>query len=174
MPRLREISPTEHFVRVCAHNMKVRGYISTGTKQVHLSLAISGMIMILFAKPSGRYGLPLSGSVQALAVPDHRLAALQSFLYVALVLRSAEDHDLRLPNQLAARLRLLIKKLQIGFLRGLLPPHADTFLLHRFRLNKHKAPLQQPIHCIAKGNLMMIQIVGHHNTGLTQLRPPVV
>ena len=143
------------------HDMKIRRHIGTGTQQIHRCFAVSCMIFKFLYQTTGRHCFPLPRLVQALAVTDDRQAGAQSGRHISLIIASAEQHDLTFHDQLPALFGLFIKILYIRKFSLLIPAHLYPFLLHRLCLYKAEAFPQDTVKRIAKGNLMMIDVVGY-------------
>ena len=155
--------------------MKIRSHIGPCAQQPYGPFPVPGMVMVLLPKPPGRNGFPLSLLVQALTDTDHRLAGLQPFLYIALLIRTPEQYHILVQNQLPAGPGLLIVPAHIPWSLLLMPSHTDPLILHGLCLHKSKAALQKPVHGIAERNLMMIDVIGYkgYSTGFSHIFPPV-
>ena len=179
LPGLREIPEAQHFLRIGMNDPQVAGHIGSRTQEIHRCLAVSGVVFILLQQSSGRDGFPLSFFIQPLVVAEDGFFHSQAFPDVALVITSAEDHHVSchqqmppfMPRSLFVRIpahecfrtaRSRTVWLNIAHIRSLLglPSHPDAFFFHRLGLQKTKASFQEFIQCVAKGQLMVIKIIG--------------
>ena len=120
------------------NQLKIRSHISPCTQKVRRPFPISDMFLVLMKQPLGGDGLPPSFTVKPLTDPDRQLSLIKPALH-----------------QLFIKTQYIRKRLPFR-----IPPHVKALLFHRLCLDKEKIPSPLLIAGFAKGDLMMIDIIG--------------
>ena len=159
---LREIAKAQHFPRIGMNQGEVRGHIGPGTEQINRFVPITNVFLIFCRKPFGRHRLPLSLPVDPFADPKGRPSAFQSVKDQLRIFHPPGQKQITVINPLPAERLFLIQQLHVGKrLQAFSPAHPHALLFHRLCLDKGEVFPQPPVECVAKRNLMVIDIIGY-------------